>query len=318
MLRLVFATLLLAAPAMAQEYPSRPVRVIVSLAPGGNADINARAVSAALSSLMGQQFVVENRPAAGGTVAVADVARAAPDGYTLLVGALGSHVLNVGLYRNQPVNPITDLAHITISSESAMVVAAHPSLGVRNLAEFRTALAARPGQVPFGSSGNGTTGHIAGMLLLHTLGVTAQHVPYRGSAPAFVDLSAGRMMFQTDTISFLQEHIRAGTVVGIVNGGAARSATLPDLPTGAEAGIPGFVATTWTPWSAPAGTPPAILELLSARIRQVLAEGPVRERLLGLGNTIPPDMTPARTTAFIRAEADKWLPVVRATGASLD
>ncbi len=317
MLRLLLA-LLMAAPAVAQEYPSRPVRVIVALAPGGNADINARAVSAALSSLMGQQFVVENRPAAGGTVAVTDVARAAPDGYTLLVGALGSHVLNVGLYRNQAVNPITDLAHITISSESAMVVAAHPSLGVRNLAEFRAALAARPGVVPFGSSGNGTTGHIAGMLLLHTLGVTAQHVPYRGSAPAFVDLQAGRMMFQTDTISFLQEHIRAGTVVGIVNGGAARSATLPDLPTGAEAGIPGFVATTWTPWSAPAGTPPAVLELLSARIRQVLSEGPVRERLLGLGNTIPADMTPARTQAFIRAEAEKWLPIVRATGASLD
>jgi tripartite-type tricarboxylate transporter receptor subunit TctC len=318
MLRTLLAALLLAAPAMAQEFPSRPVRVIVALAPGGNADINARAVSAALSALMGQQFVVENRPAAGGTVAVADVGRAAPDGYTLLVGALGSHVLNVGLYRNQPVNPITDLTHITISSESAIVVAAHPSLGVRNLAEFRAALAARPGAVPFGSSGNGTTGHIAGMLLLHTLGVTAQHVPYRGSAPAFADLAGGRTLWQADTISFLQEHIRAGTVVGIVNGGAARSASLPDLPTGAEAGIPGFVATTWTPWSAPAGTPAPVVELLSARIRQVLAEGPVRERLLGLGNTIPPDMTPARTRAFIAAEAEKWLPIVRATGAQLD
>ncbi|NDG48852.1 MAG: tripartite tricarboxylate transporter substrate binding protein [Rhodospirillales bacterium] len=317
MLRFLLA-LFLALPAAAQNYPSRPVRVVVSLAPGGNADINARVVAAALAQSFGQQFIVENRPAAGGTVAVEHVGRSAPDGYTLLVGALGSHVLNVGLYPNAPVNPITGLSHITISSESAMVAAAHPSLGVRNLAEFRALLAARPGVVTFGSSGNGTTGHIAAALLLYQLGVTGQHVPYRGSAAAFTDLSAGRVGFQVDTMSFIAEHIRAGSVIGLVTGGVARGPTIPDVPTGAEAGLPQYVASTWTPWSAPPGTPPAILELLSSRIAEALAAGPARERLLGLGNTIPTGMTPARTRAFIEAEAEKWLPVIRATGATLD
>ena len=310
--------LCLALPAMAQDYPNRPVRLIVALAPGGNADINARIVAQALSASLGQQFIVENRPAAGGTLAVEAVGRAAPDGYTLLAGALGSHVLNVGLYPNATVNPVTGLDHITIVSESAMVVAVHPSLGVTTLAEFRALLRERPGAISFGSSGNGTTGHVAAALLLHTMGVTAQHVPYRGSAAAFIDLSAGRVGFQVDTMSFIAEHIRAGSVRGLVTGGAARASQIPAVPTGAEAGLPAFVATTWSPISAPLGTPPAILELLSARIRTALAEGPARERLLGLGNTIPENMTPARTRAFIEAEAAKWLPVIRATGATLD
>ena len=317
MLRLLFACLL-ALPAVAQDYPNRPVRLIVALAPGGNADINARIVAQALSTSLGQQFVVENRPAAGGTVAVEAVGRAAPDGYTLLAGALGSHVLNVGLYPNAPINPITGLDHITIVSESAMVLAVHPSLGVGTLAEFRALLRERPGFVTFGSSGNGTTGHVAAEMLLFQMGVTGQHVPYRGSAAAFTDLSAGRVGFQVDTMSFIAEHIRAGSVRGLVTGGLARAPQIPDVPTGAQAGLPEFVATTWSPVSAPAGTPPAILELLSARIRAALAEGPARERLVGLGNTIPEGMTPARTRAFIEAEAAKWLPIIRASGARLD
>ncbi|RVT96168.1 tripartite tricarboxylate transporter substrate binding protein [Rhodovarius crocodyli] len=317
-LALALMGLVAALPAAAQDYPNRPVRVVVTLAPGGNADINARLVSGALSTALGQQFVVENRPAAGGTVAVETVGRAAPDGYTILVGALGSHVLNVALYPNQPVNPITGLDHISISSESAMVVAAHPSLGAENFAQFREQLRSRRGVVPYGSSGNGTTGHISSALLLQVMGESAQHVPYRGSAASFTDLSAGRVLFQTDTISFLAEHIQRGTVRGIVIGSAQRSPMLPDVPTGAEVGIPGFTATTWTPWSAPLGTPPAILELLSSRIQQAVASGPVRERLIALGNAIPENMTPARTRAFIEAEAEKWLPAVRATGATLD
>ena len=317
MLRILFACLL-ALPAVAQDYPNRPVRLVVALAPGGNADINARVVAQALSAALGQQFVVENRPAAGGTVAVETVGRAAPDGYTLLAGALGSHVLNVGLYPNAPVNPLTQLDHITIVSESAMVVAVHPALGVRTLAEFRALLRERPGHVTFGSSGNGTTGHIAAALLLHEMGASAQHVPYRGSAAAYTDLQAGRVGFQVDTMSFIAEHIRAGSVRGLLTGGGARAPQIPDVPTGAEAGLPGFLATTWSPVSAPLGTPPAILELLSARIREALAAGPARERLLALGNTIPENMTPARTRDFIAAEAAKWLPVIRATGATLD
>jgi tripartite-type tricarboxylate transporter receptor subunit TctC len=301
------------------DYPNRPVRVVVALAPGGNADLNARLVSTQLSQQLGQQFVVENRPSGGGTVAFETVAQTAPDGYTLLVGALGSHTLNVGLYGDRlRVHPLTGVDHITISSHSAITIAVHPSLGVRTLAEFTDLLKRNPGRYDFGSSGNGTTGHIAGAMLVQLLGVQAQHVPYRGSAAAFTDLTAGRTAFQADTISFLAEHLRASTVRGIVIATPERSPLAPEVPTSAEAGLPEFQATTWTPWSTTLGTPMAIRQFLYEQIAEALRAPAVRDRLIGLGNTIPEGMTPERTRAFIASEIDRWVPIVRATGARVD
>lgn len=319
------AMALAALPALAQprapgtDYPNRPVRVIVAFAAGGNADMNARIISEALSRRLGQQFVVENRPSGGGTVAFETVAQAAPDGYTLLVGALGSHTLNVGLYGERlRVHPLTGVDHITISSHSPIVVTAHPSMNVRTLAEFRAAVAAGGGQVTYGSSGNGSTGHISSALLLHLLGVTATHVPYRGSAAAFQDLAAGRISFQSDTISFLAPHIREGRVNGIVIGTPERSPMAPDVPTAAEAGLPAFQATTWTPWSATLGTPLPIRQFLYEHIAEILKVPEVRERLIALGNTIPEGMTPDATRVFIASEIDRWVPIVRASGARVD
>ena len=301
------------------DYPNRPVRVVVALAPGGNADLNARLVSTQLSQQIGQQFVVENRPSGGGTVAFETVAQTPPDGYTLLVGALGSHTLNVGLYGDRlRVHPLTGVDHITISSHSAIAIAVHPSLGARTLADFTDLLKRNPGRYDFGSSGNGTTGHIAGAMLVQLLGVQAQHVPYRGSAAAFTDLTAGRTAFQADTISFLAEHLRAGTVRGIVIATPERSPLAPEVPTSAEAGLPEFQATTWTPWSTTLGTPPAVRQFLYEQIAEALKAPAVRDRLIGLGNTIPEGMTPERTRAFIAAEIDRWVPIVRATGARVD
>ena len=301
------------------DYPNRPVRVVVALAPGGNADINARLVAGALSARLGQQFVVENRPSGGGTVAFETVAQTPPDGYTLLVGALGSHALNVGLYGDRlRVHPLTGVDHITISSHSAIAVAAHPSLGVRTLAEFRDLLKRNPGRYDFGSSGNGTTGHIAGVLLVQLLGVQVQHVPYRGSAAAFSDLMAGRTAFQADTISFLADHIRNGSVVGLVIATPERSPMAPGVPTAAEAGLPEFQVTTWTPWSTTLGTPMVIRRFLYEQIAAALKEPEIREKLLGLGNTIPEGMDPERTRAFIAAEIERWTPIVRASGARVD
>jgi tripartite-type tricarboxylate transporter receptor subunit TctC len=312
-------------PALAQprapgtDYPNRPVRVVVAFAAGGNADMNARIISQALSQRLGQQFVVENRPSGGGTVAFETVAQTAPDGYTLLVGALGSHTLNVGLYGDRlRVHPLTGVDHVTISSHSPIVLAAHPSMGVRTLAEFRAKVAADGGQVTFGSSGNGSTGHIASALLLHLAGVQATHVPYRGSAAAFQDLAAGRISFQSDTISFLAPHIREGRVVGIAIGTPQRSPMAPDVPTAAEAGLPGWQATTWTPWSATLGTPLPIRQFLYEQIAEVLKLPEVRERIIALGNTIPEGMTPDATRAFIAAEIERWVPIVRASGARVD
>lgn len=319
------AMALAALPALAQprapgtDYPNRPVRVIVAFAAGGNADMNARIISEALSRRLGQQFVVENRPSGGGTVAFETVAQATPDGYTLLVGALGSHTLNVGLYGDRlRVHPLTGVDHITISSHSPIVVAAHPSMNVRTLAEFRAAVAAGGGQVTYGSSGNGSTGHISSALLLHLLGVPATHVPYRGSAAAFQDLAAGRISFQSDTISFLAPHIREGRVRGIVIGTPERSPMAPDVPTAAEAGLPAFQATTWTPWSATLGTPLPIRQFLYEHIAEILKLPEVRERIIALGNTIPENMTPDATRSFIAAEIEKWVPIVRASGARVD
>jgi tripartite-type tricarboxylate transporter receptor subunit TctC len=316
---------LLALPAWAQprapgtDYPNKPVRVIVAFAAGGNADINARLISTALSQQLGQQFVVENRPSGGGTVAFETIAQTPPDGYTLLVGALGSHTLNVGLYGDRlRIHPLTGVDHITISSHSPIVLATHPSMNVRTLAEFRAAVAAGGGNVPYGSSGNGSTGHISSALLLHLLGVPATHVPYRGSAAAFQDLMAGRISFQSDTISFLAEHIKNGTVNGIVIGTPERSPMAPDVPTAAEAGLPAFQATTWTPWSATLGTPLPIRQFLYEQIAIALRKPEMRERLIQLGNTIPDGMTPDATRAFIASEIDKWVPIVRATGARVD
>lgn len=318
-------TALMVLPAWAQpkapgtDYPNKPVRVIVAFAAGGNADINARLISTALSQQLGQQFVVENRPSGGGTVAFETIAQTPPDGYTLLVGALGSHTLNVGLYGDRlRIHPLTGVDHITITSHSPIVLATHPSMNVRTLAEFRAAVAAGGGNVLYGSSGNGSTGHISSALLLHLLGTPATHVPYRGSAAAFQDLMAGRIGFQSDTISFLAEHIKNGTVHGIVIGTPERSPMAPDVPTAAEAGLPAFQATTWTPWSATLGTPLPIRQFLYEQIAIALRKPDVRERLIQLGNTIPDGMTPEATRAFIASEIDKWVPIVRATGARVD
>lgn len=301
------------------DYPNRPVRVVVALAPGGNADINARLVAGALSNQLGQQFIVENRPSGGGTVAFETVAATPPDGYTLLVGALGSHALNVGLYGDRlRVHPLTGVDHITISSHSAIVVVVHPSLGVTTLADFRRLLAANPGRYDYGSSGNGTTGHISAALMLHLMGVQAQHVPYRGSAAAFQDLLAGRTAFQSDTISFVSDHIRSGAVRGLVIATPDRSPMAPDVPTAAEAGLPDFQATTWTPWSTTLGTPAPIRQFLYEQIVIALRDPTIRERLVQLGNTIPDGMTPDATRAFIASEIEKWTPIVRASGARVD
>lgn len=301
------------------DYPNRPVRIVVALAPGGNADINARVVAGALSARLGQQFVVENRPSGGGTVAFETVAQTPPDGYTLLVGALGSHALNVGLYGDRlRVHPLTGVDHVTISSHSAIAVAVHPSLGVRSFAEFQDLLRRNPGRYDFGSSGNGTTGHIAGVLLTQLMGVQAQHVPYRGSAAAFQDLLAGRTAFQADTISFLAEHVRSGAVVGLMIATPERSPMAPGVPTAAEAGLPAYQVTTWTPWSATLGTPLPLRQFLYQQIAEALRQPEVRDRILNLGNTIPEGMDPERTRAFIAAEIERWTPVVRASGARVD
>ena len=300
------------------DYPNRPVRVMVAFAPGGNADITARLISGALSAQTGQQFVVENRPGGGGVVALEALAQSPPDGYTILVGALSTHALNLGLYKTLPAHPLTGVENITVSSLSPLLLAVKPALPAATLAEFRDLLRRERGRFQYGSSGNGSTGHIAAALLLHQLGVEALHVPYRGSAPAFSDLAAGRTDFQVDTVSFLAPHLRQGTVRGLVIGARERSPLLPEVPSAPEAGLPQYEASTWTPWSAPKGTPAPVVRFLYEQIQVALRGEEVLARLRQLGNEAMPGLTPERTRDFIAAEIEKWLPIVRATGATVD
>jgi tripartite-type tricarboxylate transporter receptor subunit TctC len=300
------------------DYPSRPVRVIVAFAPGGNADITARLISGALSAQTGQQFVVENRPGGGGVVAFQALAQAPPDGHTIFVGALSTHALNLGLYRNLPVHPLTGVENITVSSLAPLALVVKPALPARTLGEFRDLLRREPGRYQYGSPGSGATGHIAAALLLHQLGVEALHVPYRGSAPAFNDLLAGRIDFMVDTVSFVAPHVQQGAVRAIVIGAKERSPLLPEVPSAPEAGLPQYEASTWTPWSAPEGTPEAIVRFLYEQIQAALRNDEVLARLRELGNEPMPGMTPERTREFIAGEIEKWVPIVRATGATVD
>lgn len=193
-----------------------------------------------------------------------------------------------------------------------------PALPAATLAEFRDLLRRERGRFQYGSSGNGSTGHIAAALLLHQLGVEALHVPYRGSAPAFSDLAAGRTDFQVDTVSFLAPHLKQGTVRGLVIGARERSPLLPEVPSAPEAGLPQYEATTWTPWSAPKGTPAPVVRFLYEQIQVALGGEEVLGKLRQLGNEAMPGLTPERTRDFITGEIEKWLPVVRATGATVD
>jgi tripartite-type tricarboxylate transporter receptor subunit TctC len=300
------------------DYPSRPVRVVVAFAAGGNADITARLISGALSAQTGQQFVVENRPGGGGVVALQALAQAPPDGHTLFVGGISTHALNLGLYKNLPVHTLTGVENITVSSLAPMALVVHPALPARTLGEFRDLLRREPGRLQYASPGSGSAGHIAAALLLQQLGGEGLHVPYRGSAPAFNDLLAGRIDFVVETVSFVAPHVRQGAVRALLVGAKERSALMPEAPSAPEAGLPQYEATTWTPWSAPQGTPAPIVRFLYEQIQVALRSEEVAAKLREIGNEPMPGMDPERTRAFIAAEIDKWVPIVRATGATID
>jgi tripartite-type tricarboxylate transporter receptor subunit TctC len=261
--------------------------------------------------------VVENRPSGGGLVALEALAQSPPDGHTIFVGALSTHALNLGLYGNLRVHPLTGLENITVSSLASLALATAPHLPATTLAEFRALLRHEPGRYQYGSAGNGSTGHISAALLMSQLGTEAEHIPYRGSAPALNDLMAGRIDFMVDTVSFLAPQVRQGSVRAVVVGARERSPLLPAVPSAPEAGIPGYEASTWTPWAAPKGTPAPIVRFLSEQIQLALRGDEVRARLRDLGNEPMPGMTPERTRTFIAGEIERWVPVVRATGATI-
>jgi tripartite-type tricarboxylate transporter receptor subunit TctC len=302
---------LAAGPARAQPgWPARAITLVHGLAPGGPSDIIARIIAEGLARRLGQQVVVDARPGAGGRVAAGQIARAAPDGYTLMTIPSG-HAVSAALYKNLPYRTIDDFSMISLLTEYPFVVVTHVDHPIRTLADLISTAQSRPTPLLFGSAGNGSLQHLAGELLAKTVNATFQHVPYRGSAQAITDLLAKRIDFIVDSPTAELEFIRAGQVRALAVTGASRFFSLPEIPTTAEAGIPGYTFTSWQGLVAPAGLPAAVVDRLNAEIAGLLAEPAVAERIRMVGND-PSPSSPDAFRARIAADIDKWTKVVDA------
>ena len=317
----------LLAPSVASAqatWPTKVVRIVVPFAAGGTTDILARSLAPELQKAFGQPFVVDNKPGAGGNTGAADVAKSAPDGYTLLMGTVGTHAINAALYPKMPYDPVKDFAPITLMAGVPNVFVMNPALaakyGIHTVADFIKVAKANPGKFNMASSGNGTSIHLAGELFKSMTGTYMVHFPYRGSGPALIDLIGGSMDLMFDNLPSALPHIKSGKLKGLAVTSAKRSDAAPDLPTIAEAGGPalkGYEASSWFGLMAPAGTPAEIVARLQQETAKALGSPALKERLQAQG-AIPSGMSSADFVTFIAAETKKWAAVVKASGAKVD
>jgi tripartite-type tricarboxylate transporter receptor subunit TctC len=312
---LLLATLY-AGAAAAQAYPVRAVRIVVGFPPGGTSDILARTIAARLSEPLGQAVVVENRTGAGGNIGAEAVAKAAPDGYTLLM-ATTSQAISQSLYKKLSYDLQKDFAPVTQAVNYSNLLVVHPSLGVTNVAGLLALARAKPGVLNYGTAGNGTPPHMTGELFKAYTGVNIQHVPYKGGAPAIVDLVAGQIPMMFDNLPPLLPHVRSGRIRALANTSLTRLAVLPDVPTLDESGLKGFDAVGWNGLLAPAGTPREIVNRLHIEVARILRAPEVRDQLTAQGADIVGN-SPDEFAAWIRGEIKKWAGVVRDSGAKLD
>ena len=311
-----FAVCFFPATAQAQAYPSKPVRMIVPFAAGGILDIVARAVGERLSGPLGQQVVVDNRSGAGGAIGVEIAARAAPDGYTLLTGHVGTHAINPNLSPGLGYDPIRDFAPITLAAMFPLGLFVHPSVPAQSVSELIALAKSKPGQINFASVGSGSPTHMAGEMLKAIARVDIVHVPYKSNAAALTDLVGGRVhMFFSNLVTALP-HARAGKLRAIAVSTAKRSSQAPDLPTIAESGVPGYEVTNWVGMLAPAATPRAIVLKLNREIVGILDAPDMKERFRTQGVDLA-GSTPEEFAAFIRSELAKWRKVVKESGARI-
>jgi tripartite-type tricarboxylate transporter receptor subunit TctC len=299
-------------------YPLKPVRMIVPVAPGGGADITARALAQKLSDGWGQQVIIDNRAGAGGIVGLEIGARSAPDGYTLVQASIGPLTVNPALHSRLPYNSIRDFDPVTRAVSALNVLVVHPSLPVRTVKEFIAHAKANPGKLSFGSSGAGRADHLAGEMFNRMAGVSMQHVPYKGGAPAMIDLVAGNVQLIFATVSTAAAHMKSGRIRTIALTSATRSDLVPGVPTVAEAGVPGFAIENWYGFVVPKGTPKPIISQLHREINRNLALPDVKDRLATLGIVPFPTATPEEFGAYIRAEMKKYAELVKAAGIVAD
>ncbi|MDH4150014.1 MAG: tripartite tricarboxylate transporter substrate binding protein [Betaproteobacteria bacterium] len=302
-----------ALPAVAQStYPTRTVRLIVPSSPGGGTDISARILAPQLTQFLGQQVIVENRPGAGTMIGGEAVARAAPDGYTLLMG-ISTLAINPAMYKKVPYDALKDLAPISQAVALSNVLVIHPSLPSRNLKAFIAFATARPGELNFASAGKGTSPHLSMELFLVMAKLKMLHVPYKGSGPGVTDLIAGHVPVMMPNMLSAQPHIKSGRLRALGVTGSKRAPGADDIPTIAEAGVPGYEAVQWYGVLAPAGTPGDIISKLHAGVVRAVQNPEVRKRLMNDGAE-PVGSSPAEFAAYIKAETDKWAKVIKAAG----
>lgn len=322
MLRFLLAGLLvlgLSVPALGQQadYPAKAIRLVVAYPPGGTADLLARAIGQGLAQRLGQPVVIDNKPGANGNLAADLVARSPADGYTLLMSAPGPLAVNASLYASLPFDPATAFAPVSLAGVAPLLLVVPASVPVHDLAQLLAYIKANPSKANFASQGNASSGHLAMELLQSRTGFQATHVPYKGSAPALNDLIAGHVLMMFDNAASSLPLVRSGALRAIAVGEAQRLAAAPAIPTVAESGVPGFVATPWFGVVAPARTPPEVIERLSAAIGEALRVPAVESRFADIGVELRPNR-PAAFDDYIRQEARKWREVIRLSGAHLD
>jgi tripartite-type tricarboxylate transporter receptor subunit TctC len=311
---LLAAGLAVAGASWAQAYPTKPIRFIAPFAAGGALDTLTRTIAARMQESWGQPVVVENRTGAGGNIGADLVAKAAPDGYTLVMGTIATHAINVSLYEKMPYDAVKDFAPVTIAASINNSLSVHPSVPAKNVAELIAYAKTNAGRLTFGSAGSGTSQHLAGELFKTMTGVDMVHIPYKGGAPAMVDLLAGQISMTFGDIPTALPHIRAGKLRSLAVTGAKRSPLLPDVPTIAEQGLAGFDVTAWFGVFTTAGTPRPVVNQLNAEIVRILNLPDVREKLIGIGME-PVTNSPDEFAAYVQSEIAKWARVVKASGA---
>ena len=305
------------ASALAQTWPSKAIRYVVPFAPGGSTDILGRIISEKLSVALGVPVVVENKPGAGGGVGAAEVAKAAPDGYTIMGGTISTHAINASLYSNLPYDPVKDFVPITLIARVPNMLVVNNDVPAKNVAELIKLMKANPGKWSFASSGNGTSQHLSGELFKGMAGVEMQHVPYKGSPPALNDVMGGQVNMTFDNITTAWALAKGGKLRALAVTTAKRSPVAPDVPTLAESGLPGYEVGSWQGVFAPAGTPPEIVKRLNTEIVKIIKSPDVQKKLIDLGAE-PVGDSPEEFQAFVKAEVVKWGDVVKKSGAKVD
>jgi len=308
----------LAAPtARADAFPARPLRLIVPFPAGGPTDIVARPLAQLLGESLGQTVVVDNRGGAGGSIGADATAKAAPDGYTLMLGTVGTHAINSSLYKKLPYDPARDFTPLGLVASAPVAVVVNAETPYRSIAELVAAAKRAPGTINFGSAGNGTPGHLTGEMFARAAGIELRHVPYKGSAPAIADLLGGQIPLMFDPVQSVLAHVRGGKLRALAVSSATRSPVLPQVPTLEESGLAGFEATAWWALFAPAGVPLPIAVRLTAETRRIVELPAFRDRLRDIGVQTPTG-TPVPFAEFQRAEIAKWGRAVRDANVTLD